>query len=69
MHPSPSIKSIDYMLAILSMDIVAVGRDLLKVFDGLFSERAVPRAAGRIVYAQPVRPRAHIALRQGGGTG
>jgi len=59
----PSIKSIDNILAIHSMDIRAVDLNLLKAFDALMHERAVTRAAGRIGLSQPAMSHALSRLR------
>src|SRR5580693_4569109 len=59
----PSIKSIDHMINIRSMDIRAVDLNLLKAFDALMTERAVTRAAARIGLSQPAMSHALSRLR------
>src|SRR6202035_4903557 len=59
----PSIKSIDHMISIRSMDIRAVDLNLLKAFDALSRERAVTRAASRIGLSQPAMSHALSRLR------
>src|SRR6516162_710672 len=63
MAAPPSIKSIDHMVHIPSMDIRAVDLNLLKAFDALIRERAVTRAAGRIGLSQPAMIHALSRLR------
>src|SRR6516165_11252164 len=63
MAPPPSIKSIDHMVHIPSMDIGDVDFNLLKAFDALIRERAVTRAAGRIGLSQPAMSHALSRLR------
>src|SRR6201997_2473691 len=51
------------MISILSLDIRAADLTLLKAFDAFMSERAVPRAAGRIGLSQPAMSHALSRLR------